>query len=130
MKHCCVIGGTGFLGSHVVEVSLSQGRRVTVMGRNPVPTRALPPGVRYVTGNYGDKKVLLSAFEDVDEVIHLAHSTIPKTSSEDPVNDILSNLPASVTLFDATSSLPIRKLVLVSSGGTVYGQPRTLPIVE
>jgi len=130
LKHCCIIGGTGFIGSHVVEVLLSKGRRITVVGRNSVPTRGLPSGVHYVAGNYGDRNVLLSALEDVDEVIHLAHSTIPKTSFEDPINDILSNLPASVTLFDVVGGLPIRKLVLVSSGGTVYGTPRSSPIAE
>jgi UDP-glucose 4-epimerase len=72
----------------------------------------------------------MSVLKDVDEVIHLAHSTTPKTSSEDPAKDILSNLPASVTLFEAASSLPIRKLVLVSSGGTVYGVTQTSPIAE
>ena len=68
--------------------------------------------------------------KDMDEVIDLAYSTVPKTSFQDPVRDILSHLPAAVTLFEVASELVIEKLVFVSSGGTVYGKARTLPISE
>jgi UDP-glucose 4-epimerase len=64
---------------------------------------------------------LKSILEDVDEIVDLAYTTIPKTSFEDPENDILTNLPKSVQLFQVASELPIRKLIFVSSGGTVYG---------
>jgi UDP-glucose 4-epimerase len=86
--------------------------------------------VRYLAGNYGDEKLLREVLRDVDEVIHLAYSTVPKTSFENPIQDILTNLPASVTLFDAASRFSIRKLVFVSSGGTVYGKASSLPITE
>lgn len=130
MSHCCVIGGTGFIGSHLVEQLVSQARQVTVIGRSKIPIRDLPREVRYLAGNYGDERLLLEALRDVDEVIHLAHSTVPKTSFENPIQDILANLPASVTLFDAATRFSIRKLVFVSSGGTVYGKARSLPITE
>jgi UDP-glucose 4-epimerase len=86
--------------------------------------------VRYLAGNYGDEKLLLEVLRDVDEVIHLAYSTVPKTSFENPIQDILTNLPASVTLFDTAARFSIRKLVFVSSGGTVYGKAASLPITE
>ena len=130
ISHCCVIGGTGFIGSHLVELLVSQSRQVTVIGRSKVPTRSLPNEVRYLAGNYGDEKLLREVLRDVDEVIHLAYSTVPKTSFENPIQDILTNLPASVTLFDAASRFSIRKLVFVSSGGTVYGKASSLPITE
>lgn len=130
MNHCCVIGGTGFIGRHVVDLLLSEGHQLTVMGRNPIPTSSLLEGVRYVSGDYGDRKLLKDVLEDVDEIINLAYSTVPKTSFENPVQDILSNLPAAVTLFETAINLSLKKIVLVSSGGTIYGKARTLPIAE
>jgi len=130
MKHCCVIGGTGFIGSWVVRKLHSMGRQLTVVGRNPIPTRPLPEGVRYAVGDYGDPGFLTEVLQDVDEVINLAYSTVPKTSFEDPVRDIFGNLPAAVRLFETACSLSIKKLVLVSSGGTVYGKARSISITE
>ncbi len=54
MKCCCVIGGTGFIGSFVVNVLLSEGRKVIVVGRNEHPTRHLPDNVKYIPGDFGD----------------------------------------------------------------------------
>jgi UDP-glucose 4-epimerase len=65
-----------------------------------------------------------------DEVIDLAYSTAPQTSFADPIFDIVSNLPASVGLLQESLAAGIRKVVLVSSGGTVYGVARSLPIRE
>ena len=99
MKHCCVIGGTGFIGAHVVKLLKARDRQVTVIGRSSVPSRVLPEGVRYVSGDYGDQATLLDAMCGVDEVIHLAYSSVPKTSFDDPVQDILDNLPETVRFF-------------------------------
>ncbi|MCK4814566.1 NAD-dependent epimerase/dehydratase family protein [bacterium] len=128
--HCCVIGGSGFIGHHLVQNLAGQGKTVTVIGRNPLPSRPLPSEVRYIAGDYGDHHFLRGVLNDVDEIIDLAYASVPKTSFEDPVKDILHNLPPSVNLFEVASSLPIRKIVLVSSGGTVYGRSVDLPISE
>jgi UDP-glucose 4-epimerase len=130
MKQCCVIGGAGFLGSHVVEALALRGKRVTVVGRTPAPARPLPRGVRYISGDYGEKAFLLETLKGVDEIINLSYSTVPSTSFDDPVRDILANLPAAVGLLEVASSLGVERVVIVSSGGTVYGQAERLPISE
>lgn len=130
MNHCCVIGGTGFIGRHVVDLLISNGHQVTVVGRKPFLTSPLPEGVRYVSGDYGDRKLLKDVLKDTEEIINLAYSTVPKTSFENPVQDILSNLPAAVTLFETARDFSIRKIIVVSSGGTIYGKAKTLPVTE
>jgi len=130
MKHCFVIGGAGFLGSHVVEALTLRGRRVTVVGRSPLARHPLPRGVRYISGDYGKRSFLLETLKGVDEIINLSYSTVPSTSFDDPILDILANLPAAVELFDAASSLGVKRVVIVSSGGTVYGPAQGLPISE
>lgn len=130
MRRVCIIGGTGFIGHHLIDQLVRSDTDVTVIGRNPHPTRELPKVVRYCSGDYGDSYFLRGILQDMDEVIALAHSTVPKTSFEDPVNDILTNLPAAVNLFDISACCGIKKLVFVSSGGTIYGKASELPIGE
>lgn len=130
MLRTCVIGGAGFIGPHVVALLLERGRDVTVIGRSRCPVSPLPDGVRYLSGDYGERSFLADALRDTDEVITLAHTTVPKTSFEDPVSDILGNLPASVTLFETALARGVGKMVVVSSGGTVYGATPNLPISE
>jgi len=127
---CCVIGGTGFIGSHLVGELLESGRDVVVIGRREVGELSLPENVTYLQGDIKDRMFLEAALEGVDEMVDLVHSSIPKTSYEDPVCDITENLPASVSLFEIVSKLPMKKVLLLSSGGAVYGEPQHLPIRE
>lgn len=130
MTLCCVIGGAGFIGSRVVEELVAQGRKVIVIGRKPIPPRALPPSVKYFSGNFGDTAFLAAALQGVDEIIDLAYASVPKTSYDDPVQDILLNLPPVVNLFEVASNLSITKLIVVSSGGVIYGNATSIPITE
>ncbi|MBI3094478.1 MAG: NAD-dependent epimerase/dehydratase family protein [Rhodocyclales bacterium] len=126
---CLVIGGGGFIGSHLVPRLLAGGRKVTVLGRSAAPRHVLPAGAAYVAGNFGDADLIRSLLESHGEVIHLAYATVPNTSFDNPLGDLLENLPATVQLFTAVAARG-RRLVLVSSGGTVYGEGSALPIAE
>ena len=130
MKHCCVIGGSGFIGSHLVDVLLSKGKKVTVIGRSPIPRNTLPPEVNYISGDYGDRSLLLQVLKDVDEVVDLAYSTIPGTISSNPINNFLSNLSPAVNFLETIKTLSLRKIIIISSGGTVYGKAIEIPIKE
>jgi len=127
---CCVIGGAGFIGVQVPRLLLASGRRVVVLGRRARPPAGLPSAVTYVSGDYGDPTLLNALLEGAGEVIDLAYSTVPQTSFADPVFDIVSSLPPTVGLLQAAVAAKVRKVVLVSSGGTVYGVARSLPIQE
>jgi UDP-glucose 4-epimerase len=127
---CCVIGGAGFIGNHLVNVLLQTGRDVVVVGRRPRDRVSLPANVEYLQGDISNREFVIRFLRDVDEVIDLAHSSVPKTSYENPVLDIMDNLPGSVSLFEAACEFPIKKMLFVSSGGTIYGEPQSLPIDE
>jgi UDP-glucose 4-epimerase len=126
---CLVIGGGGFIGSHLIPRLLSVGRKVTVLGRGATPKHDLSVGATYVSGNFGNVELIRNLLESHEEVIHLAYATVPNTSFDNPLGDLLENLPATVQLFAEVASKG-RRLVLVSSGGTVYGEGLTLPIIE
>lgn len=126
-----VVGGGGFIGSHFARLIMTQGaRNVIVVGRSAAPRLPLPDGVTYLQGDAGDASFMGTLLDQCDEVVDLAYATVPKTSFEDPVHDVLVNLPASVALLREAARRELRRFVLVSSGGTVYGNASYLPIDE
>ena len=130
MKTSIVIGGSGFIGRHVTRLLCESGRDVVVLGRRVSAGYTLPAGCRYISGDYSDRQFLHSVLKNGCEVIDLAYSTVPKTSYDDPVFDLVSNLPASVGLFQEALEAGVSRVVIVSSGGTVYGPPEELPLKE
>jgi UDP-glucose 4-epimerase len=129
-RRVVVIGGGGFIGRAVTGNLVAAGREVTALGRRAPAAVELPPEVRYLQGDYGDLEVLRRSLEGADAVVDLAYSTVPQTSFDDPVFDIVSNLPASVQLLQEAMALGVGRVLLVSSGGTVYGVASSLPIRE
>ena len=124
-----VIGGGGFIGAHLVAKLLDTGRSVTVLGRSIAPHFLLPRAVNYCVGNFGDRSILDPLLVEHQEIIHLAYATVPNTSFNDPLTDLLDNLSPAVSLFSAVTQWGGR-LVLVSSGGTVYGEANNTPMSE
>lgn len=127
----CLIGGAGFIGTYLADVLLTTGREVVVLGRREECPPGLNKKVTYISCNYANQNSLCKAIDPCEEVIDLAYATVPQTSFENPVFDLQSNLLPSVTLLEEVKRHPtIKKLVIVSSGGTVYGPVKRLPIIE
>ena len=103
---------------------------VRVLDRRPEMFRPPLPGVDYVTGDLSDTAQIYEALTGMDAVIHLASSTVPATSNLDPIADITGNLVATVRLLEVMRNAGVRKMVYLSSGGTVYGVPDTDPVSE
>lgn len=129
--NCLVIGGGGFIGQWLTRRLLDSGRSVVVLGRRPAAPVGLDARALYVAGDYGDADLASSLLAGADEVVDLAYATVPKSSFDDPMFDLNMNLQPAVNLLQAAAKQPhIRKVVLVSSGGTVYGHAVSTPIAE
>lgn len=125
----CLIGGAGLIGSYLTPVLLASGRDVVVL--DPQVPGCRLPDVDYVLGHYEDAGLFARTLAGCDEWIDLAYATQPKTSFEDPLHDLMSNVPAAVALFKrALESDRLRRVLFVSSGGTVYGPAIKWPIAE
>lgn len=124
-----VIGGAGYIGAQLVPQLIATGRRVTVLGRSAIPRYELPAGAAYMAGDFAQHELINRLLDTHQEVVHLAYATVPNTSFENPLADLLQNLPPTVQLFSEAADRGV-KLVLVSSGGTVYGEAVELPIRE
>ena len=127
--NCCVLGGTGFIGSALVTQLCRSGRTVQVVGRGPAPAN-LPTGATFLRANLRDPATLHGLFASSDEVIDLVYGSVPKTSFEDPFADIQNNLPATVAVMEELARSRVESFIYVSSGGTVYGEASSLPITE
>lgn len=128
--HLVVVGGNGFIGSHFVAAAAAAGHRITVVGHSPEPrmphgfTFAFRPGgLRWLAE---DAELLRSC----DLVCHFATSMTPATSNADPLADINTNLFDTVRLLEAMRLTGNRRILFLSSGGAVYGQPQYLPMDE
>ena len=127
--NCLVIGGAGFIGSHLIDALLLAGRKVTVLSRRQRPVNTDFSDYEYIQGDFTDLNLLRRLLDAHQEVIHLAYATVPNTSFANPLADLLQNLPPAIQLFSEAASRGCR-LIYVSSGGTVYGEASALPISE
>ncbi|SAL15726.1 NAD-dependent epimerase/dehydratase [Caballeronia terrestris] len=144
VKRALVLGGAGFLGTHLVRALLASGVQVRSFERRKrdsapdvassldVPLRVTPddPRLEIVTGNFSTGEGIAKALEGVDLVYHLVSTTVPSTSNADPVADVEGNLLGALRLLNAMRAADVGRIVYVSSGGTVYGNPSTLPVPE
>ncbi len=128
-----VFGGGGFIGSTIVDRLLRDGHEICVFERPRVqPYREFDTheNVRWMTGDLASVHDVTEAIDGADAVIHLVSTTLPKSSNDDPIYDVQSNLVATLQLLNAMVAQSIGKIVFISSGGTVYGDPVYLPIDE
>lgn len=126
-----VLGGSGFLGSYVVDELVAAGYSVTSLDRYQERFRHPNKNVEFCKADFGNRGELERVLKlGVDVVVHLVSSVIPQTSNDDPVFDVQSNLVESIALFEMCVKHGVRKVVFVSSGGTVYGLPKADIIAE
>jgi UDP-glucose 4-epimerase len=133
MSHILVTGGNGFIGSHLVnQLAASKQHRVTVFDLYPRPYDTIPSGVQFIQGTLSNADLTRQTLVDqgIEVVYHLAWSTIHETALKNPAADIEHNLIPSVNLLEACLEAGVKQFIYLSSGGTVYGIPETLPIGE
>jgi UDP-glucose 4-epimerase len=125
-----VLGGNGFIGSHVVDELLGAGHKVSVFGRRHEVWRKPLSAVNYYLGDFSNIPLLAEALQGVDVVMHLISTTVPSTSNLDPIADIQGNLESTMRLLQVMVSVNVKRIIFLSSGGTVYGIPSVLPVPE
>lgn len=128
-----VFGGGGFIGSAIVDRLLKDQHELKVFERprvDPYRHFSAQENVEWLTGDLMSVHDVSAAISGADVVLHLVSTTLPKNSNDDPVYDVQTNLVASLQMLDAMVAKSVPKIIFISSGGTVYGNPVTLPIGE
>lgn len=129
-KGSLVLGASGFLGSHLCEALSAAGQPVRAFGRSQVPLVLGSGKVEWAIGDFCDRAALEEAVTGCDTIYHLISTTVPESSNRDPIYDLRSNVEGTLQLLAIAQEAGVRKIVFVSSGGTVYGIPRSLPLHE
>ena len=131
---CMVLGGRGFMGTHLTRALLAAGHGVVSFDRPHVV--ALDAGsveggdLERIEGDFLSDEDVRRALKGVDACFHLISTTLPQSSNDDPVFDLETNLVGTVRFLARAREAGVRKIVFVSSGGTVYGVPAQVPIEE
>ncbi|MDH6296594.1 NAD-dependent epimerase/dehydratase family protein [Agrobacterium fabrum] len=135
---CLVLGGGGFLGKHLVRALLDEGHYVRSFDRSQnMQSRSadyvndtVDTKVEYVSGDFLSAQDVEIALQDVEVCFHLISTTIAGTSNANPIFDVKTNLLGTLQLLQSAVNVGVKRIVFVSSGGTVYGPPKTIPIPE
>ncbi|MCB8878379.1 NAD-dependent epimerase/dehydratase family protein [Acidisoma silvae] len=129
-----ILGGCGFIGRAVARELASRGIDVVVAGRVPpigLSSLGLPGRIDYRAFSLADA--------DWDQLIagvavihHYAWSSLPASANADPARDLADNVVPTLRLLDAMrrQGAAAPRLVFASSGGTVYGRLRQIPVAE
>jgi len=130
---CLILGGGGFIGSHLCDELIEKGYSVTVFDKlnfTPKNISHLGSKIKIIEGDFLNEKDLKNALNGIDIVFHLVSSTVPASSNDNPVYDIETNLIPTLHLLNECLKQKIKKVIFLSSGGTVYGIPKSLPLKE
>ncbi len=125
-----VIGGCGFIGSHIVDALLAEKHSVRVFDRQAERYRPPLQRIDYMFGDFSDRMAVAEALTGVDVVYHSVSTTFPGTANLDPASDVQDNLISTLRLLDLMRDIGIQKIVYLSSGGTVYGATQVTPTPE
>ena len=127
-----VTGGAGFIGSHVVDAFVAQGHEVVVVddlsgGR----VSNLNPAARFYKLDIRDPALAeVFAAERPDVVDHHAAQMDVRKSVADPRFDADVNVRGTLNVLECTRQSGTRKIIYISTGGAVYGEPVYLPCDE
>ena len=127
-----VTGGAGFIGSHVADRYLARGDQVWIVDDlSSGKLENLPDDAEFIQLSIEDPALHdLFARERFDLVSHHAAQIDVRISVEDPPRDARTNVLGLLNLLEAARKHGTGRVVYVSSGGVVYGEPERIPTPE
>jgi UDP-glucose 4-epimerase len=125
-----LIGGNGFIGSHLADALLARGVSVRILDVQAERFRSPLPGVEYFNGDCTNAGTLRAALSGCDTLIHLAHNTLPLATFVNPDREVQLGLGVFAGVLEMALQEQVGKVMLFSSGGAVYGEPPSAEPVE
>ncbi len=128
----CISGGAGFIGSHIAEAYLAAGWKVTCLDDLSRGKREqVPAGATFVHADIRSREAAeLVADGGFDVVNHQAAQIDVRVSVDDPATDASINLVGFANLLAGAARGKVKRVILASSGGVVYGDPTVIPTPE
>jgi UDP-glucose 4-epimerase len=129
-RRCLVLGGGGFIGTNLCHALVKIGANVQTFGRPSLWPSSVHPDVVMTHGDFSDRVAIAKAIEGQELIFHLLGGSNPASSNRDPGAEFAAGLLNTVWLLDIAQAEGTRKVIFVSSGGTVYGVAQSIPIPE
>jgi UDP-glucose 4-epimerase len=124
-----VLGGGGFVGTNLCRRLVASGARVRAFGRSRAFADELA-GVEWHQGEFTETAALTSVVAGCDVVFHLIQATTPHSANLDMAADLRHSVTPTLALLDICRKTNVKRVVFVSSGGTVYGAAKEIPTPE
>jgi CDP-glucose 4,6-dehydratase len=132
-----VTGGTGLVGSWLIQRLVEAGADVVCLVRDWVPQSELAHNgllekIKVVRGDIREREMLERALGEyeIDTVIHLAAQTIVTIANRNPISTFESNIAGTWNLMEACRRSPKVKQIVVASSDKAYGDQEELPYRE
>ena len=130
-----LLGAAGFIGTNLtIELAKRTEDEITLVDRSK---SFFKPIVSMNLKNVHSLEADLTVDMDFDSILkgqevvyHLVSTTVPTTSNQHISQELISNVVFSANLFEACIRCGVKKVVFISSGGTVYGKEVGCPLKE
>ncbi|MCH5275266.1 MAG: NAD-dependent epimerase/dehydratase family protein [Lachnospiraceae bacterium] len=128
-----ILGAAGFIGTNLTLRLLLEKKQLVLFDRreaqfDPKVCEAVRQGkAEFLTGQFLEDnwKMQANLLREVDMVYHLVSTTCPTNSNQDAAREMEENVIATMHFLDACVEHGVRKVIFLSSGGTVYGKEHT-----
>ncbi|EMB67463.1 UDP-glucose 4-epimerase GalE [Streptococcus mutans] len=129
-----VLGGAGYIGSHMVDRLIEKGEEEVVVVDSLVTGHraAVHPSAKFYQGDLADREFMSMVFgenPDVDAVIHFAAYSLVAESMKKPLKYFDNNTAGMIKLLEVMSEFGVKYIVFSSTAAT-YGIPNEIPIKE
>ena len=126
-----VVGGAGYIGSHMVRLLDQTGHQVVVLDNLSTGFAEAVTAGELVVGDMNDRTLVEQLLGDhqVDAVMHFAACALVGESVVEPAKYYRNNVSATIELLEAMRRCDVKKIVFSSTCAT-YGQPSVVPIAE
>ena len=124
-----VTGGAGFIGSHLVDALVKEGRVIAVDNLVAGSAKHIHSDARLIVADVRNVTELIPHFQGADTVFHLAALPRVQRSIEDPVGTGMVNINGTMNALIAAQMAGVQRFMFASSS-SVYGNPTNLPAHE
>lgn len=137
LKNILITGGSGFLGSYIIEKLVPKEANIIAIVRDHLPKsrlfyKDLNEKITIVNGDISDYRLVertLNEYE-IGVVFHLAAQTIVQIANRAPISTFESNIKGSWNIFEASRNIETVERIIVASSDKAYGEKKNLPYNE
>lgn len=135
MTKVILFGGAGFIGTNLaIKLSQDFNNNITLVDKNIKYFEGLKKlnlqNISYVESGFNENTNFDKLLEGKEIVYHLVSTTVPTTSNQQIPQELSANIIVTSKMLEACVRCNVKKVIFISSGGTVYGKEVCCPLKE